>query len=94
MLIRAFVKSLRSRGFSATPRGIGAEQRQAVAELVEAHRPAHVLVELCVADRGLRVGAGARVGLTTLVNRETGFGRLQVAGSVIAQQSVTVGASA
>jgi phage tail-like protein len=51
--------------------------------VLEVHRPAHTLVEVCTAEAGIRVGLGLHVELTSVVGPSGGFRPLRVgAGSV------------
>ena len=49
------------------PGELTAEQRDVVTTILDDHRPAHTLGEVCELGAGLRIGTQARVGLTTYV---------------------------
>ena len=58
--------------------GLEAEQLALVRHLLEVHRPAHTLVDLCLVDAGMRVGVGLYAELTSMVGRTGGFVPLRV----------------
>jgi phage tail-like protein len=60
-----------------------AEQSDMVQHLLDVHRPAHTLVEVCTIGAGMRVGLGLLVGLTSAIGRSDGFTRFQVGSSVL-----------
>ncbi|MFC5219682.1 phage tail protein [Streptomyces coerulescens] len=64
------------------PGTLSEEQLETVRHLVDVHRPAHTLVEVCTADRGARVGVGWHLGLTSVVGRDSGFRQLAVGGAL------------
>jgi hypothetical protein len=55
------------------PRDLDAEQSATVQDILDLHRPAHTVVEVCTARRGLRVGVGLHLGISTLVGPSAGF---------------------
>lgn len=54
-------------------RDLDDEQLETVHHLLDLHRPAHTLVEVCAVGRGMRVGLGLHVGLSTAVGPGSGF---------------------
>jgi phage tail-like protein len=64
------------------------ERLAMVEHLLEIHRPAHTLFELCTVETGVRVGLRLHLGLTSLVGRTGGFGTLQVGGSLLGRNRV------
>lgn len=70
------------------PISLDQEQLNALRHILDVHRPAHTLYDLCTVDMGLRVGIGLYVELTSLVGRSSGFGELQVGGSALGRGSV------
>jgi len=68
------------------------EQREVVELLLETHRPAHTLYNICTADAGMRIGIGLHTGLNSIVGNTSGFGQLQVGASLLGY-SDTVGAA-
>jgi phage tail-like protein len=69
------------------PRQLDDEQLQTVHDLLDLHRPAHTLVEVCGVGRGMRVGVGLHVEVSTLVGPSSGFRR-----AVVGESRVGVGA--
>jgi phage tail-like protein len=49
------------------PGSLGDERRQVLDDILDDHRPAHTLVELCELGEGMRIGSSARLGLTAYV---------------------------
>ncbi len=64
-------------------RSLGDVERQVVDRIVEVHRPAHTVWDVCTADQGMRVGRGLHVGLSTFVGPTGGFGTLRLDSSVV-----------
>ncbi len=62
---------------------LDAEQLACARRLVEAHKPAHTLFDLCTVDAGMRVGVGLHVGLASAIGRGAGFGRLTLGESAL-----------
>jgi hypothetical protein len=57
-----------------------------VHSILDVHRPAHTLCEICELGRGMRVGQRLHVGLTSFVGPDTGWspailGQFQVGGN-------------
>ncbi|PYS97643.1 MAG: hypothetical protein DMF65_11390 [Acidobacteria bacterium] len=63
------------------PAALSAEQTDVVRHILEVHRPAHTLFDLCTLDAGMRVGRGLNVGLTSIIGRGGGFSTLQIGGA-------------
>jgi phage tail-like protein len=59
------------------------DQSDMVQHLLDVHRPAHTLVEVCTVGAGMRVGLGLLVGLTSIIGRSGVFTRFQVGSSVL-----------
>lgn len=69
-------------------RSLSEEQMAVVEHILRVHRPAHTLYDLCTVDAGMRVGLGLHTGLTTLVGSTSGFGRLQIGGSILGRTDI------
>ncbi len=67
---------------------LGPDQLAAVRQLLERHRPAHTLVEICTVDSGMRAGLGAHVGLTAFVGPTSGLDAAIVGDSVIGRGTI------
>lgn len=70
------------------PAPLDAEQRRLLEDLLETHRPAHTLFELCTVEQGMRVGRGLHVGMTSLIGRTSGFTELTVGQSAVGRGGV------
>jgi hypothetical protein len=55
-----------------------AEQRTVVEGLIEAHRPAHTVCDVCELGNGMRVGQHLRLSLTAFVGPDSGWNPLIV----------------
>lgn len=53
---------------------LDADREAALRHLLEVHRPAHTLFDLCTLGTGMRVGLGLHVALTSVVGPSGGFG--------------------
>jgi hypothetical protein len=65
------------------PRDLDAEQAATVQSLLDLHRPAHTLVEVCTVGHGMRVGIGLHLEVSTLVGPSAGFHRATVGEGVL-----------
>jgi phage tail-like protein len=70
------------------PASLDAEQTDVVRRILDVHRPAHTLYEICTVDAGLRMGRGAYLELTTVVGASGAFGRLQTGRSTLGVSDV------
>jgi phage tail-like protein len=59
------------------------DQLDMVQHLLDVHRPAHTVVDICTVGAGMRVGRGLLVGLTSMIGKSGGFTRFQVGSSVL-----------
>jgi len=59
------------------PATLGDEQRAVVTDILDAHRPAHTICDVCTAS-GMRVGLGLYVGVSSIVARGSAFSPLQI----------------
>ena len=55
------------------PRDLDTDQLATVQSLLDLHRPAHTLVDVCTVGRGMRVGIGLHLAVSTLVGPSAGF---------------------
>lgn len=72
------------------PATVSPEERDMVLHLLELHRPAHTIFDLCTVGSGMRVGQGLHVGLSSIVGRTGGFTPMQLGEGVLGQ-GVVVG---
>jgi hypothetical protein len=63
------------------------EQQSVVDHILDTHRPAHTLVDLCTVGAGLRAGFGAHVGLSAVVGASGGFETMRV-GAVFGHDAI------
>jgi len=64
------------------------EQQSVVEHLLETHRPAHTLYDICSVDSGMHVGLGLHAGLTSIIGKTSGFGQLQLGASILGHSDV------
>jgi phage tail-like protein len=59
------------------------EQLRCVQRLIETHKPAHTVFDVCTVDAGARVGVGLHVGLASVIGRSSGFSPLLLGDAVL-----------
>ncbi|HKP76278.1 MAG TPA: phage tail protein, partial [Longimicrobiaceae bacterium] len=64
------------------------EQLQVVNDILEMHRPAHTLVQLCTVGAGMRVGRGLHLAISTTVGRTGGFSTIQLGAAALGRGSI------
>jgi hypothetical protein len=70
------------------PAQLTTEQSDVVRRILDVHRPAHTLVEVCTVDAGMRVGRGLHVALTSIIGRSSGFSQLQIGSSTLGRGAI------
>jgi phage tail-like protein len=70
------------------PASLGDEELALVHDLLDAHRPAHTVVDVCTVDGGSRVGVGLHVELTSIIGPGAGFTAMRVGAGVIGREQV------
>lgn len=70
------------------PASLNEEQLSVVRHILEVHRPAHTLFDLCTVDAGLRVGVGLHVELTSIIGRGGGFRTMQLGAAQLGRGSI------
>ncbi|HEV7374860.1 MAG TPA: phage tail protein [Pyrinomonadaceae bacterium] len=70
------------------PAMLSAEQLEVVRHILEVHRPAHTLFDVCTLDAGVRIGRGLNVGLTSIIGGGAGFSRLQLGNSLLGRDAI------
>ena len=70
------------------PRDLDGDQLDVVHHLLDLHRPAHTLVDVCTVGRGMRVGVALHVEVSSMVGPSAGFHRAVVGGSRIGTGAV------
>lgn len=69
-------------------RALTEEQLQVVHHILEVHRPAHTVYEVCTVGSGMRVGRGLHVGISSFVGPTGGFVTSQIGDIVLGRDSV------
>jgi phage tail-like protein len=67
---------------------LDAERLAAVRDLLDVHRPAHTLVEVCTGGAGMRVGRGLHVGISSIIGRSADWRRLQAGASRLGREAI------
>jgi phage tail-like protein len=57
-------------------------------DLLELHRPAHTLFDMCSIGAGMRVGRGLHVGISSAIGRTGGFTQLQIGNSALGRGAI------
>jgi phage tail-like protein len=70
------------------PAVLAQEQLDALSDLLEVHRPAHTLYDMCTVGAGMRVGRGLHVGLSSFIGRSSAFATLTLGASVLGRGAV------
>lgn len=70
------------------PASLAQDEMDVVHHILEVHRPAHTMVQVCTVGAGMRVGRGLHIGLTSLVGRSGGFVPLQVGGAALGRGAI------
>ncbi|MBA3440950.1 MAG: hypothetical protein H0T92_13880, partial [Pyrinomonadaceae bacterium] len=70
------------------PAALSTEQLDVVRHILELHRPAHTLFDICTIDAGMRVGTGLHVALTSIIGRSGGFTPLQIGGASLGRGAI------
>lgn len=64
------------------------EQEAVVNDILELHRPAHTLVQLCTVGAGMRVGRGLHLEISSTVGRTGGFATLQLGAAALGRGAI------
>jgi phage tail-like protein len=70
------------------PAAVDPERLAAARHVLEVHRPAHTIVDVCTAGTGMRVGRGLHVALTSVIGRTGGFAPLQLGEAVLGREAI------
>ncbi len=65
------------------PAPLTEEQLDVVRRIVQVHRPAHTIFDVCTVDAGMRVGRGLMLEVSSVVGPTGAFSSFQIGGSVI-----------
>ncbi|KRB43013.1 phage tail protein [Terrabacter sp. Root181] len=69
-------------------RDLCADEVDVVQSILDVHRPAHTVVEVCTAAKGMRVGISLHIELSTVVGPGAAFGSLVVGGAALESGAV------
>jgi phage tail-like protein len=64
------------------------EQLDVVSTIIDVHRPAHTIFDLCTAGTGMRVGRGLMLAISSVIGPTGGFTQLQIGGSVLGRGAI------
>lgn len=64
------------------------DQQDVVRQILELHRPAHTLVEVCTVGAGMRVGRGLHVALTSIIGCGGIFTQLQLGNATLGRGAI------
>lgn len=67
---------------------LSADERDMVHDLLEVHRPAHTLFDVCTVGSGMRVGRGLHVGLLSMIGRTGGYQQLALGATTLGRDGV------
>lgn len=70
------------------PAPLSAEELDVVRRILEVHRPAHTLFDLCTVDAGMRLGLGLHVGLSSIVGATGGFDTLRLGVTTLGRDAI------
>jgi phage tail-like protein len=70
------------------PAVLTSEQQDVVQQILDVHRPAHTLVEVCTVSAGMRVGRGLHVALTSILGPSGGFRSMQLGNATLGRGSI------
>jgi phage tail-like protein len=70
------------------PAELTADELDMVNDLLETHRPAHTIFDLCSVTSGMRVGLGLHLELTSIIGRSGGFRSAEVGSAVLGRGTI------
>lgn len=70
------------------PATLTAEELDVVRNILDLHRPAHTLFDLCPLDAGMRVGRGLLLAVSSIVGRGGGFAPIDLGAAVLGRGTV------
>jgi len=70
------------------PAALTQEQLDVVRRILEVHRPAHTIFDVCTVGAGMRAGRGLHVGISSIVGPTGGFSTLQIGASALGRGSI------
>lgn len=76
------------------PASLDRERRDVARWILDLHRPAHTVYDLCTVDSGMRVGRGTHVGLSSVIGHTGGFVPLRLGDGAAGAWGSTIGRGA
>jgi phage tail-like protein len=70
------------------PAVLSAEQMDVVRRILDVHRPAHTIVDVCSIGAGMRVGRGLHVGLSSMIGATSGFRTLELGAATLGRDGI------
>jgi hypothetical protein len=70
------------------PAVLTAEQLDVVRNIIEVHRPAHTIFDLCTVGAGMRVGRGLMLEVSSVIGPTGAFSTVQLGGSVLGRGAI------
>jgi phage tail-like protein len=70
------------------PAVLSTEQMDVVRQILDVHRPAHTIVDVCAVGAGMRVGVGLHVGLSSMIGATSGFRTIELGGSLLGRDGI------
>lgn len=70
------------------PASLTEEQLDVVRQILEVHRPAHTIFDVCTVGAGMRVGRGLHVGISSVVGPTGGFSTLQLGNGALGRGAI------
>jgi phage tail-like protein len=70
------------------PAQVSEDTLELAARVLELHRPAHTVCQLCTAGAGSRVGRGLHLGLSSVVGRGSGWEPIQLGAAVVGRGGI------
>ena len=70
------------------PAALTEEQLDVVTHIIQVHRPAHTIFDICTAGVGMRVGRGLMLAISSVIGPTGGFSTFQAGGSVLGRGAI------
>jgi hypothetical protein len=70
------------------PASLTEEQLDVVRRILEVHRPAHTIFDVCTVGAGMRVGRGLHVGISSMVGATGGFTTFQLGNGALGRGGI------
>jgi hypothetical protein len=70
------------------PAPLTTEQIEVVTRIIQVHRPAHTLFDVCTAGVGMRAGRGLMLAISSVIGPTGGFSTFQTGGSVLGRGAI------